>query len=131
MAGRGSIGCAFIVGRAIFFTGPRLAVSAPADQDVVDTFDRIRESIGGKVAAYGGRDMTIKPEIHPLAGFHIIPLPGPGGPYVVMITGSRAENVSPSSEPVMHSAGMRLKQARSLAAALLEVADIAAAMDAE
>lgn len=75
--------------------------------------------------------MTIKPDIHPLAGFNIIPLPGPGGPYVVMITGSRAENVSLTSEPVMHTVGMRLKQARSLAAALLEVADIAEAMDAE
>ncbi|WP_182179445.1 hypothetical protein [Methylobacterium radiotolerans] len=75
--------------------------------------------------------MTIKPDVRPLVGFHIIPLPGPGGPYVVMITGSHTENVSLSSEPVMHTLGMRLKQARSLAAALLEMADIAEAMNAE
>ncbi|MDE4909934.1 hypothetical protein PQI07_04360 [Methylobacterium sp. 092160098-2] len=75
--------------------------------------------------------MISKPDIHPLAGFQIIPLPGPGGPYVVEITGSRAENVNPSSEPVMHTIGMRTKQARSLAAALLEVAETAEAMAAE
>ena len=75
--------------------------------------------------------MTTKKNIHPLSGFHVIPLPGPGGPYVIMITGSRSETVSPSSEPVMHTVGMRTKQARSLAAALLEVADTVETMAAE
>jgi hypothetical protein len=74
--------------------------------------------------------MTIKPDIHPLSGFHIIPLPGPGGPYVVMITGSRTEDPKSSSDPVMHTVAMHTKQARALAAAMIEVALTAEAMGA-
>lgn len=74
--------------------------------------------------------MSKKPEIHALAGFQLVPLPGPGGPYVVLTTGCRIEKSQTPHEPVLYTVGMRVKQARDLAAALLEVAATAEAMDA-
>lgn len=73
--------------------------------------------------------MRTKPEIHALHGFSVVPLPGPGGPYVLMTTGCRTEDPRTLMEPIMYTVGMRVKQARDLAAALLEVADEAEGQD--
>ena len=75
--------------------------------------------------------MSRRAEIHALHGFQLTPLPGPGGPYVVLTTGSRTEDPKTLKEPVMYTVGMRVKQARDLAAALLEVAANAEEMSAE
>ncbi|MGU3416947.1 hypothetical protein [Methylobacterium sp. D54C] len=64
--------------------------------------------------------METGPEIHALNGFLVAPLPGPGGPYVLMTTGGRAQGPRARAVPVLHTVGMRLEQARDLAAALLE-----------
>ena len=66
--------------------------------------------------------MRTKPEIHALHGFSVVSLPGPGGPYVLMTTGCRNADPRTLKEPIMYTVGMRVKQARDLAAALLEVA---------
>jgi hypothetical protein len=75
--------------------------------------------------------MKKRPVIHALQGFQLTPAPGPGGPYVLMTTGCRTEDPRTLSDPVMHTVGMRVKQARELAAALLEVSTTAEATNAE
>ncbi|MGE8130629.1 hypothetical protein ACQKQD_26985 [Methylobacterium sp. NPDC080182] len=71
--------------------------------------------------------MEVGPKIHALNGFLVAPLPGPGGPYVLMTTGGRAQDPRARAVPVLHTVGMRVEQARDLAAALLEAADAAEA----
>ncbi|MCB4802676.1 hypothetical protein [Methylobacterium brachiatum] len=74
--------------------------------------------------------MSKKTEIHALAGFQLVPLPGPGGPYVILTTGCRPEHSKTPDDCLLHTIGMRVKQARDLAAGLLKVADTAEEMDA-
>ncbi|MDH2310366.1 hypothetical protein [Methylobacterium brachiatum] len=87
--------------------------------------------IGCEADANGVDSMSKKPEIHALAGFQLVPLPGPGGPYVVLTTGCRVEHPKTPDERALYTVGMRVKQARDLAAALLKVADTAEEMSAE
>ncbi len=75
--------------------------------------------------------MSKKTEVHSLAGFQLVPMPGPGGPYVILTTGCRPERPKSPDHYLLHTIGMRVKQARDLAAGLLKVADTAEEMSTE
>ncbi len=60
--------------------------------------------------------METGPEFQALNGFLVAPLPG-RRPNVLMTTGGRAQDPRARAVPVLHTVGMRVEQARDLAAA--------------
>lgn len=69
-------------------------------------------------------------EIHTLRGFRRDVLPGDGGHYVILTTSCLLKQPKTLEERALYSVGMRVDQARRLAAALLKITAAAEAQGA-